>query len=178
MSDTERHQIILDLHITNEGVAGIEQRLRDWVSCHVAGVRQYGVFKRPYAKSIREWCTEVHANSRNKGFYEDFNFDWFKFNPGEPLKRQAVLEVATRLALITSELAEALEELRLPTSKHNMVYREEEGGKPCGFASELADAVIRCFDLAAAMNIDLQGVIEAKAAYNKTREQKHGGKQI
>lgn len=49
-------------------------------------------------------------------------------------------------------------------------------GKPNGFASELADAVIRIADECETLGIDLEHVLELKANYNKTRPFLHGRK--
>jgi NTP pyrophosphatase (non-canonical NTP hydrolase) len=79
--------------------------------------------------------------------------------------------VIVLLALITTEVAEAIEEAR------GGRFRERsEDGKPEGLPAELADVVIRCFDLAGGLGIDLAGAIERKAAYNATRPTRHGGK--
>ena len=43
---------------------------------------------------------------------------------------------------------------------------------------ELADMVIRCFDTARALKLDVAGAITEKMAYNMTREYKHGGKKF
>ncbi len=64
------------------------------------------------------------------------------------------------LCLIHSEVSEALE-----------AYRERDSH---GVAEELADVVIRCLDMAAGLNIDLEAEIEWKHEFNKTRPRKHG----
>lgn len=48
--------------------------------------------------------------------------------------------------------------------------------KPLGFGIELADILIRVFDTAEAYGIDLQQALEIKAAYNRGRPYRHGGK--
>lgn len=48
-----------------------------------------------------------------------------------------------------------------------------ENGKPEGVPSELADAVIRCFDMADYYGIDLEKAIIEKAESNKSRPYKH-----
>ena len=76
-------------------------------------------------------------------------------------------EVPELLCLIHSEVSEALE-----------AYRNHipEGEKGC-LSEELADAVIRIFDMAEAMDIDIVKAVEKKHEYNKTREFRHGGKE-
>ena len=53
-----------------------------------------------------------------------------------------------------------------------------EDGKPEGFDSELADVVIRVFDLAEAVGINLGAAIIDKMRYNETRPYKHGGRKL
>ena len=81
-------------------------------------------------------------------------------------------QVTTRLLLIVSEIAEAIQVLHL--------------GDDIEFADELADVVIRLGDLVGDWNahaqahgrkaIDLEAVILAKNERNKTRGYRHGGK--
>lgn len=79
----------------------------------------------------------------------------------------------TAIALIHSELSEALEEDRQGAP---MVYYAVNG-KPEGVAVELADAVIRICDLCGYLKIDLEKVIAEKMAFNTGRNlNKHGKK--
>lgn len=69
-------------------------------------------------------------------------------------------ETGTKLALIHSEVSEALE--------------ADRKGDYDNFCEELADVCIRVFDLAGSMGIDLQEAINAKMDRNKERSFKHG----
>ncbi len=64
------------------------------------------------------------------------------------------------LMLIVSEAAECCE-----------AYRKQEKEK---MAEELADIVIRTFDLAEGFGIDIEKEVLQKMEYNKTRPYKHG----
>jgi len=66
------------------------------------------------------------------------------------------------LCLVHSEASEALE-----------AYREY---KDDNFAEELADIVIRVFDMAEHLGINIEREIIKKTMFNKSRPYRHGGK--
>lgn len=80
------------------------------------------------------------------------------------------------IALVHSELSEALEEFRKGYSPDLMYYSGENGDKPEGIPVELADAVIRVFDMCGKYGIDIETAIITKQEYNRTRPERHGGK--
>lgn len=80
--------------------------------------------------------------------------------------------IPERLALIHSEVSEALEAYR----DGDINLRITESGKPEGLASELADVLIRVVDLARYLDIDLDIAVDVKMSYNETRPYKHGRK--
>lgn len=77
------------------------------------------------------------------------------------------------VALIHSEISEALEEFR---DGKPPVYHAENG-KPEGLAVELADAIIRILDYCGHAGIDMDAILREKHEYNKSRPYRHGGKQ-
>ena len=84
---------------------------------------------------------------------------WVDLETGEPLKRN----VGELLCLVHSEISEAMEGHRKNLMDDKLPHRRM-------FEVELADAVIRIFDLAAGMGLDLGGAYSEKREYNAVRE--------
>ena len=115
------------------------------------------------------------------------------FTAGEKIDVECVLEVliveckriadehgftdataAEDIALMHSELSEALEDIRAGKPLDALEYTEK--GKPIGVPSELADVVIRVMHFCGKHGINLGKAILEKMAYNESRPYKHGGK--
>jgi len=116
-------------------------------------------------KTISRLQREIGEWSKSRG--------WFPADGALADPEFKALFVSSKLALIHSEVSEALEAVR----EHEYEAYIAEG-KPEGCATELADAVIRILDLAEILGLDLSGAIDAKMLYNHTRPYKHGGKAI
>lgn len=100
----------------------------------------------------------AHALAVEKGWYQDGGRN-----------------IPEALCLIHSEISEALEEYR--SGECTLTgYQLRIGGKPEGFAVEIADAVIRIADLCGHLGIDLADHVRRKHAFNTTRPERHGGK--
>ncbi|QIK64528.1 hypothetical protein G7068_16260 [Leucobacter viscericola] len=104
----------------------------------------------------------------------------------------------TKLALIGTEVTEAIEELRnghtateryysgtdsrlggaVSSDVKSLVEKSCGTAKPEGVPSELADIVIRAFDFADEAGFSLAEVILEKLAFNATRGHMHGGKAV
>lgn len=82
----------------------------------------------------------------------------------------------TQFALVMTEAAEAIEELRKGNKPHRTYYNPDKPYKPEGVPSELADIVIRCLDIADMFAIDLGWRVAEKLEYNSSRGYRHGGK--
>jgi len=81
-----------------------------------------------------------------------------------------------RLCLVHSEVSEALEEYRNGRGFDEIYY--SDSGKMEGIPIELADVVIRVFDLCGKHNIDLGKAVVDKLEFNKTRPYRHGNKKL
>ncbi len=98
------------------------------------------------------------------GFYDDI--------PEEAKTDSTFL--GSRLMLMVSEFAEALEEIRAGVDPRLIYYNTNKPDKPEGFIIELADAIIRVADTAEWLGLDLAHAIKIKQEYNESREYKHG----
>jgi len=106
--------------------------------------------KAAFARSWDEVAKQVHKNAVDKGFWDNPR------NDGEAI------------ALIHSELSEALEALR----SNNAPDRHLRDF--AGVEVELADAVIRIMDISEGRGWRVVEAILAKIDYNKGRDRLHG----
>ena len=86
------------------------------------------------------------------------------WNITKPIDWDDQYKVPAILALIHSEVSEALEAFR-----HN---------NKDNFAEELIDILIRVLDVCSGLGIDVDTKMQTKLEYNRTREYRHGGKRI
>jgi NTP pyrophosphatase (non-canonical NTP hydrolase) len=128
---------------------------------------RYDTVLREGRQTVPEIVEAAHANSMAKGFWDDQKRAVNSTRLDQGLVQRTIPE---KLALIHSEVSEALEDYR----DGAMVTTVDEKGKPVGFPSELADIVIRVCDLAGALEIDLDAEIARKMRHNAGRPRKHG----
>ena len=119
--------------------------------------------------TFNEWKLESYDYSYNAGFWDNFEI---KTKPlvGTELNMEANQnireEFVIKLALVITEVSEAIEELR---------KKDVDSSK---FGEELGDIFIRMFDLAYKVEktygISIEGLMEKKRIGNKSRGHKHG----
>jgi len=88
---------------------------------------------------------------------------WWVEKDGSPVDMKNPYVFATKMALIHSEVSEAMEGGRKNLPDSHLPHR-------LSVEVELADVVIRVFDTAGAMGLDLAGAVIEKLAYNQRRE--------
>ena len=86
------------------------------------------------------------------------------WNVTKPEDWQDTYKVPGVLALIHSEVSEALEAFRIDDKAH--------------FEEELADVFIRLLDCSTGLGLDLESAVKAKMAKNRQRAFRHGGKRL
>lgn len=122
-------------------------------------------WKAIFKLSINEWVQKCHNDSLEAGWWSDENLTNRNIH-------------AVKIALIHSEISEALEGIRKNIYDAHLPHRK-------AVEVELADALIRIFDLAGALKLDLEGAVIEKCEYNKHRadhkesnRQAEGGKKF
>lgn len=115
--------------------------------------------------TIADWTRAIAQNNLDKG--------WRDEGIRGGTERHLARNVAAQLALITSEVSEALEDVR---NGNFAPSTNPQNGKPEGLPSELADIIIRTLDLADMLGIDMARALEEKHSYNLGRAHRHGGK--
>jgi NTP pyrophosphatase (non-canonical NTP hydrolase) len=103
---------------------------------------------------------------------------WFPENFRSRLRKKEsrcnLPEIVAKLALIHTEVTEAVEAVLEHDVEDYYSHTDSGANKPEGLRSELADVVIRVMQLAADLEMDLEGAIAEKMAFNETRATKHG----
>ena len=129
------------------------------------------MYENKYSQSneLNKLANEIYQNNLRAG--------WWPFDDDglpAPEKRNK----GEIIALIHSEISEALEGVRKNKQDDHLPHRKSE-------EVELADAVVRILDYAGAFNLDIGGALAEKTLYNQKRSDhklenraKEGGKRF
>lgn len=139
----------------------------------------------------------VHQTAVEKGWWEPQEQIVALPLQGGPIKAMVPRSMGDVLALVHSEVSEALEENRnghAPTETYfpnagmhgpqassplqELAWARSYGWKPEGVPSELADIIIRVLDIAGYYGIDIEHAMLVKTGYNEGRSYRHGGKTL
>lgn len=117
-----------------------------------------GAFSEEMAADINDLVVLCHTASKRGGW-------WTDMATGESLLRQPWTSyvIGTKLMLIVSEVAEAME-------GHRKGLMDDKLPERSMIEVEMADTIIRLFDLAGALKLDLGGAVMAKLEFNASRE--------
>lgn len=108
-------------------------------------------------QEINNLVKEIHSKNLEAGWWNDPE-------TGESLLNNKFTPyvIATKLLLTVTEIAEATEGYRKNLMDDKLTHRSM-------FEVELADTIIRLFDIAGVMGFDLGGAIEEKQLFNSSR---------
>lgn len=129
--------------------------------------------------ALNEMSVEIHQNNIEAGWWTDVNYDKklkaladqgfddvtaVKILHGLGISRSTLKtrNVGELLCLVHSEISEAMEGARKNLQDDKLPHRKM-------LEVELADAMIRMFDIAGAYSLDLGGAIAEKRAFNANR---------
>lgn len=125
-------------------------------------------------KELNELATKIFEGNKEKGFWDD-----------SPRDINDKKDVALKLMLIVSELGEAMEAHRKgrfavyeTNNLNDMMSFDEYFEKTTKdtFEDEIADTIIRLFDMCGGLNINIGHHIQQKLIYNGNRPKLHGKK--
>lgn len=102
---------------------------------------------------MNQLAKEINEVNRNNGW-----------NVLEPEQWEDDYKIPAILALIHSEVSEALEAFRVGDGEN--------------FEEELADVIIRVLDCAGGLDLDMDSAVESKIEKNRRRGYRHGGKKV
>ena len=124
-----------------------------------------GIYDEDYSSATNSLSELCFGLSKKSGWWTDID-------------KTDLNVIATKLCLVHSEISESLEGFRKGIMDDHLPHRA------CAEV-ELADALIRIFDLAGALDMDLGGALVEKLQYNQNRADhkpenraKEGGKKI
>lgn len=126
---------------------------------------------------LAELQSQIHDTALDKGWWDEHaeirKAIGFAAEAGAELdpKLADELYIFARTMLMVTELSEGIEARRIRAQDDKLPEYD-------GLSVELADCMIRIFDLAGRFGLPVIPALLDKVEYNKTRSYKHGGKSI
>ncbi|HAW33481.1 MAG TPA: hypothetical protein DCX19_02435 [Alphaproteobacteria bacterium] len=132
--------------------------------------------------TLNEWAARALEITTAKGFHDtEKRLEKALAGNDALVEEVASLQTARRLALVHSEVSEALEACRKGKRADLSAFETDGKTKEAfekhikdSFEDELADAVIRLLELAACENVDIETHVRLKTEYNAARPYKFG----
>lgn len=125
----------------------------------------------PETASLQEWAEVCNRVAAESGWND--RWDYLSDSPTSP---DSIDHILSKIGLIMSEQAEAIEAIRDDPDVLAMEFTLD--GKPEGFAVELIDGIIRTLHLLAMTGVtatyNLDEILREKLVYNASRGYKHG----
>lgn len=124
-------------------------------------------------ETISYLVDSAYDNSAEHGFWDEYDDTLAAITDPQTsrayeLGEKYTLEIKlSKIALMMSELGEAVEGIRKPARDQHLPHLTQE-------AVELADVLIRIFDYCGKFNVPLAEALLAKMQYNVSRPYKHG----